>query len=169
MKKILVCFVLAAASATMVFAQAQGNNGAASQGQAARLVKPEPVQISGKLAWTNGRIAVLADNTTYYVSGIGKLVGFVDGIKEGAAVSLQGYERKIKAVPDYKYFHATKVTVNGKDYEFDNERVALGSFAGKHGGPYGGGFGGKNFGAMHKQFGNGVHKQFGNTPGRNFR
>jgi hypothetical protein len=121
MKKHFIFLVLVVMSATTVFAQDRNNNGWQRNRFVNQGEEQMPVQISGKLAWANGRIALLNEGTTYYVSGVRQLVGFVDGIKEGATVRLEGYAANIPAVPDYKFFRTTKMTINDKDYEFAND------------------------------------------------
>jgi hypothetical protein len=44
------------------------------------------------------------------------LFGFVDGLKEGAEVTLAGYAIDIPVAPEYKYFLVDKLTFNGKEY-----------------------------------------------------
>jgi hypothetical protein len=39
----------------------------------------------------NGMIAVQSGGKTYYVGGLNRLIGFIDGLKEGASVKLEGY------------------------------------------------------------------------------
>jgi hypothetical protein len=79
-----------------------------------------PVSITGKLEWINGHIAIKANEKTYYVSGVDKLVGFVDGVKEGAQVSLSGKEFRIPAIPEYGFLRTEVLSLNGKDYKFDD-------------------------------------------------
>ncbi|MDR2052202.1 MAG: hypothetical protein LBP80_02215 [Treponema sp.] len=74
------------------------------------------VTIQGTLGFVNGRIAVKSGETTYYVSGLNRLFGFVDGLKEGAAVALEGYAVEIPAAPEYRYFFTEKLNFNGREY-----------------------------------------------------
>jgi hypothetical protein len=121
-RKIMLCF-FAVALTGFLFAQEQ---------QAPARQGPQKITVAGKLEWTNGRIAIKNAGKTYYVSGLNRLIGFVDGLKEGAQVSLEGLEFKIPAVPDYSFFRTSKVTFNGKDYAFDNELAAAGFPKGGH-------------------------------------
>lgn len=88
---------------------------------------PEPVTVSGKLALSNGHIAVQSGDTTYYVMGLQRLIGFVDGLKEGAQVSLEGFIREIKN-SNAKVMHASKLTIAGKTYDLAPAHAA--GFAG---------------------------------------
>ncbi|MDR1353647.1 MAG: hypothetical protein LBK05_10240 [Treponema sp.] len=77
---------------------------------------PEALSIQGTLAFVNGQIAVTSGETTYYVWGLDRLFGFVDGLKEGASVKLDGYAADIPIAPEYKFFFTEKLTFNGKEY-----------------------------------------------------
>jgi len=77
---------------------------------------PETVTITGTLALVNGRIAVQAENDVYYVMGIQSLVGFVDCLKEGAQVSLEGYVWNMQRT-DAKLLRASKLTIGTKSYD----------------------------------------------------
>jgi hypothetical protein len=72
--------------------------------------------IQGVLGFVNGRIAVIDGETTYYVRGLDRLFGFVDGLKEDAEVTLEGYVLNIPPAPEYKYFLAEKLVFNNKEY-----------------------------------------------------
>jgi len=74
--------------------------------------------IRGTLGLSGGRISVVSGNITYYVNGLSRFVGFIDGLKEGAQVSLDGYA----AAPtvegqNYRAFYPVTLTLNGKNYE----------------------------------------------------
>lgn len=77
----------------------------------------EKSTINGKLALVNGMIAVQSGSKTYYVRGFNHLIGFIDGLKEGATVTLEGYGYPIPNAPEYQYFMSTKLTFNGKSYD----------------------------------------------------
>jgi hypothetical protein len=77
----------------------------------------EAVSVSGKLQLVNGRVAVAQDNKTYYIMGINHLVGFVDGLKEGAAVVLEGNARALPYSVGSFMLMVTKLSLNGKEYE----------------------------------------------------
>jgi hypothetical protein len=72
--------------------------------------------IQGTLSFVNGQIAVKSGEITYYVRGLDRLFGFVDGLKEGAAVTLEGYAAEIPVAPEYRYFLAEKLSFNGREY-----------------------------------------------------
>ena len=68
------------------------------------------------MSFVNGQIAVKNGEITYYVRGLDRLFGFVDGLKEGVAVTLEGYAGDIPVAPEYKYFLTEKLNFNGKEY-----------------------------------------------------
>ena len=83
---------------------------------------PESLTINGILSLINGRIALQNGQTTYYVHGLERLLGFVDGLKEGAAVTLEGFAFDVPPAPEeqdttYRSFFVEKLTLNGKEYE----------------------------------------------------
>jgi hypothetical protein len=81
--------------------------------------------IKGTLGLSNGRISVVSGNITYYVKGLERFVGFVDGLKEGAQVSIDGYAAAptIEGQKD-RLFRAVKLTMNGKTYEVGSPDAA---------------------------------------------
>jgi hypothetical protein len=114
-KTIMTSAVILLAAANATFGQAAGNPNAA----------PPATQVaSGKLAFVKGRIALQSGGATYYIRGIDRLIGFVDGLTEGAEASLEGYAFAIPqsaqgAAVEYM-FHAVKLTFNGKEYDLNN-------------------------------------------------
>jgi hypothetical protein len=108
MKKIALIVTMVALACGGMFAQAS-----AATAPAATLTA---VQASGTLAWVNGRIAIKEGGKTYYVEGIQRLLGFVDGLKEGSNVKVEGYPLADTAAPEYIFLHLTKLTFNGKEY-----------------------------------------------------
>lgn len=77
----------------------------------------ETTTISGKLVLENGLIAVQNGEKTYFAFGFHHLIGFIDGLKEGADVTLEGYHMPVTADSENQYFMSTKLTVNGKSYD----------------------------------------------------
>jgi opacity protein-like surface antigen len=75
------------------------------------------VKVEGKLALINGYVGLQYKDKTYYVDLPNYLYGFVDGLKEGAQVKLEGYDFSSEKTPTYVQLHVTKLTFNGKDYD----------------------------------------------------
>ncbi|MDR2510616.1 MAG: hypothetical protein LBC77_08240 [Spirochaetaceae bacterium] len=83
--------------------------------------KPENVTVTGVLALTQGHIALKEGDTTYFVGGLGRLVGFVDGLKEGARVTLEGAAISSPNDAKLKMLRVSKLSINGKEYELDQQ------------------------------------------------
>jgi len=116
MKRILIIVAAGLIAAGSLSAQAFGPASApASQTQNVQTVKVE-----GKLALVNGMIAVQSGGKTYYVGSLNRLIGFIDGLKEGASVKLEGYAFALPGAPEYLYLRVTKLSFNGKDYDLSN-------------------------------------------------
>ena len=75
------------------------------------------IQVSGNLSLVNGRVALKDGGKTYYLEGIQRLIGFVDGLKEGASVTAEGYTSPSNVAPEYVFLRLTKLTFNGKSYD----------------------------------------------------
>ena len=83
---------------------------------------PESATVSGKLTVAQGAIAVVSGDTTWLVRGLNRYVGFIDGLKEGAEVTLEGYALTSTLDKNIKSLQAQKMTLNGKDYELTRPR-----------------------------------------------
>ncbi len=116
MKKTIVFLTMVLIAGAGLFAQADGrgpkNPPAPTAAQAEAVT-----QASGNLAYVNGWIALQSGDKTYYLAGIQRLIGFVDGLKEGAQVKVEGYARAMPMAPEYSFLRVTKVTVGGKSYD----------------------------------------------------
>jgi hypothetical protein len=80
-------------------------------------VNVEAVNLTGALTIAQGAIAVKDGNTTYIVAGLHHLVGFIDGLKEGARVNLEGQAITSPQDSTVKYLRPAKMTFNGKTYD----------------------------------------------------
>ena len=83
---------------------------------------PENVSVSGNLTIAQGMIAVVSGDTTWLVRGLNRYVGFIDGLKEGAQVTLEGYAISSPRNDKIKLLQAQKMTLNGKDYELGRQQ-----------------------------------------------
>jgi len=81
--------------------------------------------IKGTLGLSKGRVSVVSGNITYYVRGLERHVGFIEGLKEGAQVSIDGYAAAptIEGQKD-RLFRAVNLTLNGKTYEVGSPDAA---------------------------------------------
>jgi hypothetical protein len=73
----------------------------------------QSVTVEGTLKLQNGQIALSAGNTLYFVPVLNRYVGFIDGLKEDARVSVSGYASG-------NVLQAAQVTINGKSYDFSS-------------------------------------------------
>jgi hypothetical protein len=73
--------------------------------------------VTGKLPIVQGMIAVVSGDPTWLGRGLNRYVGFIDGLKEGAQVTLEGYAMPSPRNDKIKSLQAQKMTLNGKDYE----------------------------------------------------
>jgi hypothetical protein len=112
MKRVWLCVFLAVSMTALVFAQNTKTHG----------TPPEKTTISGTLGIAKGYLALRSGSDTYYVMGLNRFVGFIDGLKEGAQVSLEGYAFAIPQNDEGKAFTVTKLSLNGKDYDLDTGR-----------------------------------------------
>lgn len=102
MKKLMLVLVIAVSVAGMASAQNWGGRGNYSQS----------ITVNGTLQIQNGYIAVVDGNTVYYVPMLERYIGFIDGLKEGAQVNLEGY-----TAGNGNVVQMSKLTLNGKSYD----------------------------------------------------
>ena len=115
MKKLALVLVAALAVATVASAQGMPWGAYPNSTAQAQLIK-----VDGKLALINGMIGLTSGGKTYYTPMLGRLVGFVSGLSEGASVKLEGYEYPFAYAPGFSTLAVTKLTLNGKDYDLSN-------------------------------------------------
>jgi len=77
----------------------------------------ETVTVSGTMVVAQGRPALKSGDITYFVSGISQLIGFIDGLKEGAQVTFEGVATTSPSDNSIKFLSPSKLTINGKVYE----------------------------------------------------
>jgi hypothetical protein len=85
--------------------------------QPRQITPPESASVSGNLTIVQGMIAVKNNDTTYLIRGLNRYIGFIDGLKEGAAVTLEGFARPNPRDDKVKFMSVQKLTLNGKDYD----------------------------------------------------
>jgi len=141
MKKLLFVAVLALVAGAAVFAQVgPGMMGTRrmmnTAAQSADQTIAKTVTVEGKLALINGTIGIKSGTKTYYLPNLGRLAGFIDGVKEGSSVKVEGYEYPLAGAPEYSTVMVTKLTVGGKDY--DLSQASCGNMMGSRGNMMGG-------------------------------
>lgn len=151
MKKIGMFVFAALIAAGLGFAQT-GNPPDAGPKAGAQFTPPEKSTISGNLGISRGMLSLESGGILYYVRGLDRFIGFIDGLKEGAALSLEGYAFDSPRLPGAKIFRVTELRLNGKNYDlappveanprrFENRPQGWGAFprgySGNHRGCYG--------------------------------
>jgi hypothetical protein len=121
MKKMLLFCVCALFAATTLCAGPRGRGGFSPQFNVPR-EQNETVSVTGTLAVANGRIALQADQKTYYIIGIQQLVGFVPGLTEGAKATLDGTVSSLPQAKNNYILQVSKLTLDGKEYDISRER-----------------------------------------------
>jgi hypothetical protein len=74
--------------------------------------------VDGILGLSNGRIVLRSGDTIYYTRGLERFIGFIDGLKEGAQVAIEGYVSppSLEGATERLLF-PVKLTLNDKVYE----------------------------------------------------
>ena len=75
-----------------------------------------PITVSGTLKLQRGMIAVESGDSVYYVPMLNRYVGFINGLTEGAEVSVEG-------LPYRNIIRPTKLTIGGRSYDFPAQRM----------------------------------------------
>ena len=80
----------------------------------------ETVTISGTMVVANGMPALKSGDDTYLVGGVSRLIGFIDGLKEGAQVIVEGTIIAVPGRNSLKYLRGAKLTLGGKSYDLSS-------------------------------------------------
>jgi len=106
-KKLAVFLFISVLFAGTVFAQNKDNR----LNRDDRKQGAAKVTVEGILKLEKGVVAVASGDSVYYVPVLNRYIGFIDGLKEGTKVSVEGAQFKDVIQP-------VKVTINGKSYDF---------------------------------------------------
>jgi hypothetical protein len=80
----------------------------------------QSVTVEGTLQLQNGQIAVATGNAVYFVPVLTQYIGFIEGLREGARVTVLGYASG-------NVLQAAQVTINGKTYDFPTRGYSTGN------------------------------------------
>ncbi len=160
MKRIAIALVISLALAGLAIAQPYGY-GSGPMGRfgggpayGANQAPAQTKTLEGTLVFVDQVPAIKTKDATYIIRMPGFFrTAYIDGIKEGAAMKLEGYDLGNVPGQANPYFFVTKASVNGKTYDLGQYGAGRGGLgAGRGGAPYcvgpQGGFGGPGFGMM---------------------
>jgi hypothetical protein len=82
-----------------------------SQRRTERQRSNDPITIEGTLKLERGFVAVESGDSVYYVPMLNRYIGFINDLREGTRVSVEGRESRNVIQP-------TKVTIGGRTYDF---------------------------------------------------
>ena len=119
MKQQFMIALLALGIAVMVPARDRGPSGMKGRENFHRdfqKAKTETVTISGSLTVSHGCIAVTDGGITYLVNRLARFTGFIDGLKEGAQVTLEGTALTFPRDETIKMLVPSKMPLNGRAY-----------------------------------------------------
>lgn len=114
MKRVAIALAAALLFAGATFAQSAPAPQKTPGAQASQL---QLTSVSGKLELIQGVIGLKAEGKTYLAPGLRRVAGFIKGVEEGGAVTVEGYARALPYTSDVIMLRVTKLTVNGKDYD----------------------------------------------------
>ena len=80
--------------------------------------EPETVTVNGTLGLNGGRIVLTSGDTSYFVRGLERFIGFIEGLRDGAKAAIEGYVSppSLEGAGERLLF-PVKLTLDGKDYE----------------------------------------------------
>jgi hypothetical protein len=127
--------LLAFGLVALISAQAGNRQGMGSYPR----VPAENVTVTGNLTIAQGMIAVKNDNITYLLPGLNRYVGFIDSLKDGASVKLEGSAMSRSPDAKTKVLMISKLTIGGKEYDFGQPSFRGGFWQGRgnHSGQHG--------------------------------
>ncbi|MCL2069730.1 MAG: hypothetical protein FWH19_01940 [Treponema sp.] len=129
-RKILFVLMIAALVAT---ASAQGRERGERQRpdgteRQARPQRPpaETVSLAGSLIVAQGMPALQSGNDTYLIFGLGRLIGFIDGLREGAQVTIDGTVVASPMDSEIKILVPSQLALGGRTYDIRPPTEAFG-------------------------------------------
>jgi len=80
----------------------------------------ETVTVTGELTIARGMLAVKSGEITYLAMGLNRYTGFIESLKDGAVVTLEGRTVNSPGDDNTKIFVISKLTIGGKDYDLES-------------------------------------------------
>ena len=129
MKTKILFVLLAVALVATISAQPQPQAPGQERGERQpRANRPaaETVTVTGSMVVARGMPALKSGEVTYFVSGISRLIGFVDGLREGAQVTVEGRSMANPRDETVKFLRVSKLTIGGRSYEITTPEFNFG-------------------------------------------
>jgi len=119
LKRKIMLILLAAGLVASVSAQGwgKGMGHPKMHNHGPRQVMAETVTVSGSLIVAHGMPALKSGDVTYLIGALNRLTGFVEGLKEGAQVTIEGSALSVQKNNNFKFLRPLKLTLAGKDYD----------------------------------------------------
>ena len=117
MRKTLFVFLIIGLAAMVSAQDGSRRERAPAERSFSRSSTRETVTISGTMVVANGMPALKSGDDTYLIGGVSRLIGFIDGLKEGAQVAIEGTVLTIPGRNSVKYLQGSKLTLGGKSYD----------------------------------------------------
>ena len=130
MKRIIIFTLLTLCAASLIFAQGLEDRRTPPPGVRENMqttiekLAARKVTVTGNLAIVKGMIALKNENAAYLLPGLMRYVGFIDNLKEGTQVTIEG--TAIQRQPDSQVMVllTNKLIIGGKEYEIGADNAA---------------------------------------------
>ncbi|MCL2006931.1 MAG: hypothetical protein FWG77_02480 [Treponema sp.] len=103
MRKLIFFTLIALLAVGTISAQGWGNFG-----------PTETTRVEGTLQLQQGQIAISTGTTSFFIPMLNRYIGFVDGLREGARVTVTGYTYG-------NVIHLTHFSVGGREYDLSTD------------------------------------------------
>ena len=91
-----------------------------------QLPPAEAVTVSGSLIVAYGMPAIKIGNNTYLVGRLSRLAGFIDGLREGAQVTIEGAAVTSRRDANLRFLNPTQLTLDGRSHDLTSPAAAFG-------------------------------------------
>jgi hypothetical protein len=117
MKKLLIILTIGLLLVGSLFAQNRSRSDFNH-----RSAESNSITVNGVLALERGSVTVRSENegrtSVYYVPMLNRFIGFINGLREGANVSVEGYQFR-------NFIQPAKITIDGRAYDFTMQNRAF--------------------------------------------
>ena len=134
MKRIAILLLAGALTGGFIAAQVPKAPAGGPGGPGRDWLSAPAVTVEGKLVFLNGFICITTPAKTWIVHLPAYIYGFVDGLKEGAQVKLEGKELALPVPQPTSNLMVTKLIFNGKEYDLSRSEHMGGFMRGFMGG-----------------------------------